>query len=127
MSEVVLDASALIAYMNSEPGQDYVEPYLDNALLSTVNLAEVATRLMERGHQAETILHDIAELGVLVVPFSETQALETAKLRPQTRYLGLSLGDRACLALGLEYGATVLTADKPWQSLPTPHQIEVIR
>ena len=127
MSEVVLDASALIAYMNSEPGQDYVEPYLANALLSTVNLAEVATRLMERGYQAETILNDIAELGVLVVAFSEAQALETAKLRPPTRHLGLSLGDRACLALALEYRATVLTADKPWQNLPAPHQIEIIR
>ena len=127
MNDVVLDASALIAYLNAEPGQKRVEPHLSGALLSTVNLAEVVARLMERGYRAEELPNDIAALGVEFMPFTEAQALAAAQLRPLTRHLGLSLGDRACLALGLERGATVLTSDQPWQGLAGLHRIEVIR
>lgn len=104
-----------------------MQPYLAGALLSTVNLAEVTARMIERGYLAAEIQTDINELGVVVMPFSEAQVVVTATLRAQTRHLGLSLGDRACLALALERGAKVLTADKPWQALGSPHHIELIR
>lgn len=127
MSEVVLDASALIAYFNQERGHELVEPYLNGAQLCSVNLSEVAARLIERGHRAEDILNDVSALGVEVVAFGAERAIGAAQLKAGTRFLGLSLGDRACIALGLERAATVLTADIAWAGLEAPHQIEVIR
>ncbi len=73
------------------------------------------------------IYADVLTTELEVVEFSPEQALIAAQLRPQTRHLGLSLGDRACLALGLERRASVLTADQAWQQLPEPHHVEVIR
>ena len=126
MSETVLDASALIAYMSREPGWERVEAALPGALMSCVNYAEVLSKVAERGGDAA---QTDAELGpqLNLVPFSPAQALLAAQLRPLTRQLGLSLGDRACLALGLERRAAVLSADQPWAALEAPHIIEVIR
>ena len=124
---VVLDTSAVIAYLLDEPGAARVATVMAGSLLSSVNLCEIVSKFAERGEDSARVQSDVLGLGVEVVEFSSRQALVAAQLRPQTWHLGLSLGDRACLALGLEYGATVLTADKPWQNLPAPHQIEVIR
>ncbi|SEJ45657.1 PIN domain nuclease, a component of toxin-antitoxin system (PIN domain) [Deinococcus reticulitermitis] len=123
----VLDASALIAYLNRERGGERVAPHLRGAFLSTVNLSEVMVRVVELGHQAQDVPEDVADLQVEIVSFSPEHARLAAELRPATRALGLSLGDRACLALGLERGATVLTADRAWGELGAPHNIEVIR
>lgn len=123
----VLDASALIAYLNGERGSERVEPHLQGALLSAVNLSEVIVRVAELGHPAQDVPEDVAALQVEIVPFSPKHALLAAELRPATRPLGLSLGDRACLALGLERGATVLTTDRVWNELTSPHSIEVLR
>jgi ribonuclease VapC len=125
--QTVLDASALLAYFNRERGYEVVERRLVGALLSTVNLAEVAVKLIERGHPAHDVLGDVEGLGVRVTPFTADQAIRAAELRATTRQLGLSLGDRACLALGLEADAVVFTADLPWEHLESPHQIQLIR
>lgn len=122
----VLDASALLAYMRRECGWERVETRLAGALISSVNYAEVLTKVAERGHSPQETAEEFG-VALQVVDFSSRQALAAAQLRPSTRALGLSLGDRACLALGLERGAAVLTADQVWQQLPAPHQIEVIR
>ena len=124
---VVLDASAVIAYLLNEPGSGRVRPLLEGGLLGSVNLCEVVTKFAERGEDAETVFADVLSLKVDVVPFSAQQSLSAAQLRPLTRHLGLSLGDRACLALGLERRSLVLTADQPWEQLQEPHRIEVIR
>ena len=129
----VLDASALLALVYDEDGSDRVEPALRRgALISTVNWAETLSRMAELG---ETI--DIAEprvrtiigrIGTLtVVPYDEAQALATARLRTRTRSLGLSLADRACLALGRLHRLPVLTTDRAWRSLRLSVKIEVIR
>ena len=123
---VVLDTSAVIAFLNGEPGGEKVGPRMQGALLSSVNLCEIVSKYAEWGEDAEETLRNVEELEVIVVPFTPAHALSAAQLRPTTRALGLSLGDRACLALGLEQGATVLTADKAWEGLEG-HRIEVLR
>lgn len=128
MSEaVVLDSSAVIAYLLGESGSERVGIHLAGGWLSSVNLCEIVSKFAERGEDPAQVQADVLDLEVVVVPFSSPQALVAAQLRPQTRRLGLSLGDRACLALGLERQALVLTADQAWQQLSAPHRIEVIR
>lgn len=123
----VLDSSAVVAYLLREQGWETVQAKLAGGLLSTVNLCEIVSKFAEWGENPEAILHDVLALELTEIPFSAAHALGAARLRPQTRSLGLSLGDRACLALALERGATALTADAAWADLPVPHRIEVIR
>lgn len=124
---VVFDTSAVIAYLLREPGWGKIHASLTGGLLSSVNLCEIISKFCERGADGARVERDMMVLGLTNVPFSAAQALTAAQLRPTARHLGLSLGDRACLALGLERGARVLTADAAWAGLPTPHQIEVVR
>lgn len=116
-NRVVLDASAVLALIFAEPGSTQVEGHLPGAAISAVNIAEVATRLFARGMPEDTINTIIGSLQLSIRPFDHQQALATARLRPATRSAGLSLGDRACLALAgtLQYPA--LTADKAWSSI----------
>lgn len=127
MSGIVLDASALMALLLGEPGADAVEASLDRAIISTVNLAEVAGKLAERG-MPEAEIHQVVEtLGLETTPFDEDQAYLAGDLRPSTRAMGLSLGDRACLALGRSLGAEILTADTAWRALGSDLRVTVIR
>jgi len=108
----VLDASALLCLINDEPGAARVAGALSSSVISAVNLAEVATKLNELGADAETARALLAPLHLTVAPFDEAAAFATGALRTATRESGLSLGDRACLALTASRGATVLTTDK---------------
>ena len=112
--KVLLDASALLAAVNEEPGGERVAECLDDAAISAVNLAEVATQLREFGWQPAEVADLVADLQVDVLPFDLRDALKTADLRGPTRKLGLSLGDRACLATAHRTGHRVLTADEAW-------------
>jgi len=114
LSEAVLDSSALLALLWNEPGADYVAAALPGALLSSVNLAEVVTKLCERSLSASEGRELVESLGVVVVDFDADQAETTAALRDSTRSLGLSLGDRACLALARRRNCPALTADAAW-------------
>jgi len=112
MNRIVLDASALLAVLNREPGVDKLTPQLLNvATSSTVNLAEVQSKLVNRGLSPqeawEATLSPIREAAA----FTPEQAMTAGSLTVETRALGLSLGDRACLALGLALSAPVYTAD----------------
>ncbi len=107
MNRVVLDASALLAILNQESGAETLTPeLLSAAAISTVNLAS-----------------PIRE----AVPFSSEHARLAGDLVAQTRALGLSLGDRACLALGLALKVPVYTADKSWKKVKVGARIHVIR
>ncbi|HET7923050.1 MAG TPA: type II toxin-antitoxin system VapC family toxin [Gammaproteobacteria bacterium] len=111
---VLLDASALLALLENEPGAAEVAAALPHAQVSAVNLAEVTAKLMEHGWSKSDIakLHG---LGLEIVPFTQDMALQAGELSPQTRRFGLSLGDRACLATALVSGTRkVLTADTAW-------------
>ena len=128
MNRIVLDASALLALLNQEPGAEKLTPELLNAAtISTVNLAEVHTKLVSRGLHPddawEATLSPIRES----VPFTTEHAKIAGDLVEKTRSLGLSLGDRACLALGLALKAAVYTADRSWTKVKVGARIHVIR
>lgn len=97
----VLDASALLAYLNDEPGGTEVEALLDDALIATVNLAEVLQRATRNGISATQLATDISGMGVHSVAFDASMAAMSAELWPRTTHRGLSLADRGCLSLGL--------------------------
>ncbi len=128
MNRIVLDASVLLAVLNREPGADKLTPQLLNvATSSAVNLAEVQSKLVNRGLSPqdawEATLSPIRE----ATAFTAEHAMTAGNLIVKTRALGLSLGDRACLALGLALSAPVYTADKSWKSLKLGLRIHVIR
>jgi PIN domain nuclease of toxin-antitoxin system len=124
----VLDASALLAYLHDEPGAEAVEKALSRkAWIGAVNLAEVLSKLADAGEDPNDVRVGIGILGIEVIPFDEDLAVETARLRPLTAQAGLSLGDRACLALGRVRGRPILTADAAWQELLADLKISVIR
>jgi PIN domain nuclease of toxin-antitoxin system len=111
---VILDVSAILAFLLAEPGQERVATaLLEDATMTTVNFAEVATKYVLRG--AKERARTLAErLPVTLIPVDQDLALRAALMADLTRPAGLSLGDRVCLALGQRTGQTVLTADRAW-------------
>lgn len=133
MASTVLDASALLAYLRDEPGADVVaDAIAGGAAISTVNLAEVLGRATDhRGDPARLVgqMEDSGLLGgaVSVESFTDKDAIEVARLRPETRAQGLSLGDRACIALARRLGLPALTADAAWSRLDLAVTLQQIR
>lgn len=117
MSKYVLDASAVLALLNQEPGADQVEALLADSLISTVNAAEVLTKLVDAGMPDDEALESLELLGLDIVDFDLQLAVQSAALRRPTKKKGLSLGDRCCLALGLRFGYEVVTAEREWAKL----------
>ena len=126
-SEVVLDASAVLALLKREPGAERVRVVLDRAILGAVNVAEVQSKLVDLGLSRDAAEARIRFLGCTIFALNEDQAIEVGSLIAQTRSFGLSLGDRACLALAIERKATVYTTDRVWKNLDLGIEIEVIR
>lgn len=124
---MVIDASALLALLNAEPGADVVTEALPGSAISAVNLAEVVSKLCETGMPVKVISHALKPLGLDVVPFDEEQAYQAGLLRIATRELGISLGGRACLSLAAMRGAVALTADKAWVGFSAGARVKVIR
>lgn len=116
-SAFVLDASAVLALINGEPGQDEVAEVLAGSLMSAVNLAEVVSKLAERGMPASEALADTLALGMQVIPVDTILAGMVGALRPLTRAGGLSLGDRCCLALAQQRDRVVMTCERSWPPL----------
>lgn len=117
MSECLLDASAVLVLLHREPGEKKVAARIADAAICAVNFAEVIAKLQDAG-MPEDAAHDAAaSLGLNVVDFDEAMAVRAGTLRTLTRALGLSLGDRACLAAGVELKLPVLTADRDWLKL----------
>lgn len=128
MPAYVLDASAVIALFHREPGSDKVEQaVLDGAVISTVNLAEIASKLNDLGAPEMFIQDGIKALNLTIVDFNMTLAYKVGSLRPLTRRAGLSLGDRACLALAQHLRLPALTTDRVWETLPLGIAVQVIR
>ena len=124
---IVLDASALLAFLFREPGHEKVAPFLDNSCLSTVNLAEVLSRFSRDGHDPREVYGRLAESPIELVPFLAADAALAATLAIPARRLGLSLGDRACLALAFARGLPAITADQAWLSLDIGIEVVAIR
>jgi len=123
----VLDASAVLAVYFDEPGADQVRAALPGALLSAVNYTEVIGKCLEHGDVLAVTLRKLAAMGVAIVPYDARLAQRAGELQPLGRRAGLSLGDRACLALAEREGVTVLTADRSWKSLALDIDIRLIR
>lgn len=114
MSKWILDASALLAVLNGESGSEQVEEMIPDAQISAVNFSEVVAKLIDSGMPDEAAREALSILGVQVTDFTRKIAFEAGRLRPATRKLGLSLGDRACLATARVLGLPAVTTDKLW-------------
>jgi ribonuclease VapC len=124
---VVLDASALLALLNAEPGNEEVERSIPGAAISAVNLSEVVAKLNEAGMSEKAVRSALEDIEIDIHPFDRESAYRTGALRTATKKLGLSLGDRACIALGGQLQRPVLTADRNWRDLELGIEIRVIR
>ncbi len=127
----MLDASAILAVVLGEPGSSTVVAAItEGAAISSVNWAEALTRLSRLGRpDAPEVLRSAALDNALVemLPFSAIHAEAAAGLDPLTRRAGLSLGDRACLALAADLGVPAITADRAWTRLDVGVPVELIR
>lgn len=127
MVTYVLDSSAVLAHLWNEPGGDLAGDVLHNGKISTVNLSEVIAKLHDRGIDREAVRYVMSGLAAGSIAFDAELAVCAGDLRRLTRHKGLSLGDRACLALAIRENATALTADRGWADLDVGCRIELIR
>ncbi len=127
MARVVLDASAILVLLNDEPGAAEVAQALEDAAVSAVNLSEVVAKLLEAGMPRAEAEDVLGGLGLDVRPFDEGATWAAAALRAGTRKAGLSLGDRACLALARDLGVPALTADSAWAKVPSGVEVRLVR
>lgn len=125
----VIDSSAVIALLWEEQGSDRVSASIGGALMSSVNISEVALRLARDGDDPRPIIDDLLELGVDIVDFTFTCGLRLMDLRRVEHRLGvsLSLGDRCCLATAMDAGLPVLTADREWVRFGDVVDVRLIR
>ncbi len=123
----VLDASAVLAFLLGEKGADAALAAMPGSQISTVNIVEVFSRMVDYGSPDEDVRQSIRELSLETVNCDEDLAMRSGALRRETASLGLSVGDRACLATAMKLGATVVTADRAWLKLKLGVTIECIR
>jgi PIN domain nuclease of toxin-antitoxin system len=127
VSDYVLDASAVLSLLHREPGHEQIASVLGRSAICSVNLCEVASKLADQGLPIEAVQSDLLALGFEVITFDETLAFRAAELRSITRRLGLSLGDRACLATAQVRRAIAVTTDRSWSRLKLEAKIQVVR
>lgn len=124
---VVLDASALLAFLHDEPGGGRVSSVLEGACVSAVNWSEVLQKSLQCKVDIEGMQQEFIEVGVTFEPFTSQQAETAARLWSRTKNHGLSLADRACLALAMDRSLPVLTADRAWSALGLGIEVQVVR
>jgi ribonuclease VapC len=124
---IVLDSSALLALLFFEPGCERVAEVVPRSCMSTVNLAEVLGRLARDGRALDEALDQIEQMGIVWIDFDRELAIAVAALLLPTMPSGLSLGDRACLALARLRDLPAVTADRAWAKLDLGIPIEVVR
>lgn len=124
---IVYDSSAVLAILLDEPGARRAAETLDHGVLSAVHASEVVARLIDQGAKDDDARGALQGLDLAIRPFDESLAVAAGLLRRSTRRRGLSLGDRACLALALRERAPVLTADRAWTELELDVEVELIR
>jgi PIN domain nuclease of toxin-antitoxin system len=127
VAEAVLDASALITFLRREKGADKVAGVLTRSCMSAVNLAETYAKLIEYGKPLEDVVYQVERLRIPVIPFDAELSQITASLWKPTRNAGLSLGDRACLALALKLSLPAFTAESAWEKCSVGVKIVEIR
>jgi PIN domain nuclease of toxin-antitoxin system len=127
VAEAVLDASALLAFLRREPGAEKVAAVLTRSCISAVNLAETYGKMVEYGKRLEDVAYQVERLRIPVIPFDASQAQIAASFWKLTRSVGMSLGDRACLALALKTGVPAFTTEKEWLECDVGVQVVKIR
>jgi len=126
-SRSVLDSSAVLAVLFGEEGAENALPHLAAGCISAVNVSEVITKALRVGASFEAVRDFLSRLGLEVVPFDLRHALAAGSLQPLAGPHNLSLGDRACLALGLTAGRVVVTAERGWANVPLEVAVILIR
>lgn len=124
---ITVDASVILAMIFGEPGADRAVEAVRGGMMSAINLSEVLTKCLEQGADADFAERQIGRLNISLTPFTVQDAKTAAALRLPTRYRGLSLGDRACLALALRENVPVITADRQWEGLDVGVDIRLLR
>jgi PIN domain nuclease of toxin-antitoxin system len=127
MTKVVLDSSVVLAYLQNEPGAEIAEYAFGDATMSSVNLTEILTKLMKKGTTLDAALAAFDALRIPVADFTRSLAEDAGALSSVTARLGLSLGDRACLALARRENLPAMTTDRAWKDLDVGVEIELIR
>lgn len=129
MNKLVLDTSAVLAFLFEEAGADKVSPVMEmgSGLISSVNYAELVSKLIDLGMPPAVIRETLSALELELVDHDETQAFVTGELRASSKAFGLSLSDRACLALDSVKQLPVLTADRVWLDVTVQTEVRVIR
>ena len=127
MTRMVFDASVITAILKKEPGAHIGERYIDDAYLSVVNYAEITTVLARQGRTNLAIRRAVAPFIKCIVPIEPEMAFLAGILESHTKPYGLSLGDRACLALAIVKKLPVLTGDTIWAQLDLPVEVTLIR
>jgi len=128
MSDIVLDASAILAIIFQERGAEKLtDELMDNAVASTVNLAEVQSKLIKKGLDPDEAWEDALSLVTAAEPYTSEQARIAGDLIVKTEKYGLSLGARSCLALAISLKAPVYTTEQIWKNLKLGIPIHVIR
>jgi PIN domain nuclease of toxin-antitoxin system len=127
MASAVLDASAVLAHISGEPGCDYVTAIAADALICSVNLAEIFSKLLERKVSQQVADAALYRYGFDIVTFDEELARRVGQLRMATKNYGLSLGDRACLALAQREGLPAVTVDREWAKLDLGIEVTLLR
>ena len=124
----VMDSSAILAILRGEPGCDYVQELLqsEECAISSVNMAEVGSKLIDYGLPPEEFPRIASQLQIDIVDFNTDQSIQSAQIRKSTRSAGLSLGDRACVALTQLIQGCVVTADRAWLDIADTTQIKVL-
>ena len=127
MTEYVLDSSVVLAVLLNESGADDALRYFQKGQCCSVNVTEIIARLIDKGRTPDEAAGDFADTGIGVEGFDTDLAVLAGRLRAATKHKGLSLGDRACLALAIREGAIAVTADRDWSALDLGCKIELIR
>jgi ribonuclease VapC len=127
VAEVVIDSSVALAFLFNEPGAEEAAVLMGDACMSAVNLAEVVTKLIDRGIPGREAMALASQLECAVVDLDAPTGSMAGAIRSATRHLGLSLGDRACLALARTRGLCAVTADRAWSRLGPDFDIRMLR
>ena len=124
---VVFDSSALLAIIFEEQGAEVAARHVSGGIVSAVNASEVIARLVDYGTSGESARNELLNFGLEIRPFDTALAVAAGQLRAATREKGLSLGDRACVALAMREAAGIVTADRAWAGLGLDVEVELIR
>lgn len=127
MSARVFDSSAILAIVFDEPGSDRAIEMLEGGIVSAVNYSEALAKMLQKGFIEREARDGLAALTLQIVPFDQSQAEQTARLRAPTAHKGLSIGDRACLSLAMSRDAIAVTTDRSWSDVDVGCEVELIR